>query len=144
MNIIGIVAGVTIFLGVWFGHVAVRKVESISPTIWLPATLAVVAGLALAAGSFFSTYNSISAVCGIVGITLLWDAFELIRQERRIRKGHAPANPHNPRHARILAECPAATTLDLLKREPVGRPVGPDEAIQLIARPQEGIEPTGR
>jgi len=33
----------------------------------------------------------------------LWDAFEFYRQHYRIQSGHAPANPDNPRHARILA-----------------------------------------
>jgi hypothetical protein len=64
-------------------------------------------------------------------ITAGWDALELFRQQRRVERGHAPANPLNPRHARILAECPAATTLDLLDRQPLGRPVAPDEARAL-------------
>jgi hypothetical protein len=75
----------------------------------------------------------LSAACGILGTTLLWDALELRRQERRVRKGHAPANPRNPRHARILAESPAATTLNLLKREPLGRPVPPAQASELVS-----------
>ena len=54
----------------------------------------------------------------ILGITLLWDALEFTRQQKRVKKGHAPANPHNPRHAKILAEHPTATTLDLLKHLP--------------------------
>ena len=70
---------------------------------------------------------------GILGITLLWDALEFTRQQKRILKGHAPANPNNPRHARILAEHKSATTLDLLKRDPVGRLVSHAEAIKLIA-----------
>jgi hypothetical protein len=52
-------------------------------------------------------------------MTLLFDGFELSRQERRIIRGHAPANPDNPRHAKILKEYPSATTVDLLKREPM-------------------------
>jgi hypothetical protein len=47
------------------------------------------------------------AVLGILGITLLWDALEMTRQQRRICKGHAHANPDNPRHARILEQYPA-------------------------------------
>ena len=72
-------------------------------------------------------------------MTVLWDALEFTRQHRRVVKGHAPANPSNPRHARILAEHSNATTLDLLKRDPLGRQVYPDEAIKLItpARPAE-------
>ncbi len=63
----------------------------------------------------------LSVVFGILGITLLFDALELTRQQKRIKKGHAPANPNNPRHARILAAHSSATTLDLLKREPFGK-----------------------
>ena len=44
---------------------------------------------------------------GILGVTLLWDSFEFWRQQKRVIKGHAPANPDNPRHARILAENPS-------------------------------------
>jgi hypothetical protein len=62
----------------------------------------------------------VATVLGILGITLLFDSFELVRQQKRIMKGHAPANPDNPRHAKILREYPSATTLDLLKREPMG------------------------
>jgi hypothetical protein len=69
---------------------------------------------------------------GIFGITLLWDALEFTRQQKRIIKGHAPANPNNPRHAKILAEYKSATTHDLLNRDPIGRVVSADEAIQLI------------
>jgi len=56
---------------------------------------------------------------GILGITLLWDAFEIYRQQNRVKHGHAPANPNNPRHARFLADPHFhATTEDLLKCEP--------------------------
>jgi len=137
MNTTGIVAALAIFLGIWLGHVGVRKIEFISPTIWLPATLAALSGLMMLAASLFTAQPALSAACGILGITLLWDGFEFIRQQRRICKGHAPANPHNPRHARILAQHPAATPLDLPKRDPVGRPVGPEEAIQLILNPRD-------
>lgn len=57
---------------------------------------------------------------GILGVTLLWDALEFYRQQRRIQRGHAPANPNNPRHAKILAEFPSATTIDWLDRDPRG------------------------
>ncbi len=119
MNTLGPIAAISAFLAIWFGHVAVRKIEFVSPTIWLPTLLFAAVGLTLEWFSL-STFNlQLSAVLGILGVTLLFDALEFTRQQRRIRKGHAPANPHNPRHAKILAECPAATTADLLKRVPV-------------------------
>jgi hypothetical protein len=85
---------------------------------------------------FFSLKTSnflLSTAFGILGITLLFDAFEFMRQQKRIIKGHAPANPNNPRHARLMGEYTSVTSLDLLKRDPIGKPVSPREAIELIA-----------
>jgi hypothetical protein len=134
MNALGLVAAAATFFGIWFGHVAVRKVEFVAPSLWLPTLVAASAGAGLLACSLLTSSLLLSTALGILGITLLWDALEFTRQQRRVRKGHAPANPRNPRHARILAEYAAATTLDLLKRDPVGRPVGPDEAVKLVDR----------
>src|SRR5512136_2443049 len=102
LNLVGPVAALTAFLSIWFGHVAVRKIEFNSRFIWLPAVAFAAAGLAI---EFFSLETSnflLSTVLGILGITLLFDAFEFTRQQKRIAKGHAPANPNNPRHAEIL------------------------------------------
>jgi hypothetical protein len=133
INVLGLVAALTAFLTIWFGHVAVRKIEFASPTIWLPAVIFTTLGLLTEYGSLVTEKLVLKAALGIAGITFLFDAFELVRQQRRIRKGHAPANPHNPRHAAILAGPNShATTVDLLKREPVGQPVNPDQAAQLI------------
>jgi hypothetical protein len=132
LNTIGLVAAASSFLSVWFGHVAVRKIEFISPTLWLPTIIFAATGIALEWLSLITFHFSLSIAFGILGITLLWDAFEFTRQQNRIKKGHAPANPNNPRHARLLREYPAATTLDLLKRDPIGKPVSYREAIRLI------------
>jgi len=120
MNLIGVVAAVVTFLSVWFGHVAVRKIEFISPTIWIPVTAFFSFGLVVEFLSLSAINRSLSTALGIFGITLLFDAFEFVRQEKRVKKGHAPANPNNPRHAEILATYSSATTLDLLKRDPTG------------------------
>ncbi|HEU4745179.1 MAG TPA: DUF4491 family protein [Anaerolineales bacterium] len=132
LNYVGLVAALSTFAGVWFGHVAVRRIESISPTIWLPTTVFAVAGFSLEWFSLSTSNLFLSIASGILGFTLLWDALEFTRQQNRIKKGHAPANPNNPRHARLMQEYPAATTLDLLKREPIGQPVSHKEAIKLI------------
>jgi hypothetical protein len=133
MNSLGLVAAAATFFSVWLGHVAVRKIEFASPTIWLPTLFTVLLGLGMLAFSLFTSSLFLSTVLGILGITLLWDSIEFTRQQRRVRKGHAPANPHNPRHARMLAEPGShATMLDLLKRDPIGRPVTAEEAIQLL------------
>lgn len=128
MNFIGVIAEVAAFLSVWFGHVAVRKIEFISPTIWVPATGFAIIGLLIEFLSLSTTNRPLSTALGIFGITLLFDAFEFIRQEKRIIKGHAPANPNNPRHTEILAIHSSATTLDLLKRDPTGYSVSTQEA----------------
>ena len=122
MNTLGLVAAVTAFLSIWMGHVAVRKIEFISRTIWLPTISFASLGLFTEYFSLTTFHRPLSTALGILGITLLFDAFEFNRQQNRIRKGHAPANPRNPRHAAILADLHFhATTQDLLKREPTGK-----------------------
>jgi hypothetical protein len=129
MNVIGVVAAVTAFLSVWFGHVAVRKIEFNSPTIWIPATVFAILGFFVEFLSLSTANPPLSAIYGILGITLLFDAFEFTRQQKRVKKGHAPANPGNPRHAKFLADPGLhATTRDLLKREPAGHPLPAEEA----------------
>jgi hypothetical protein len=132
LNILGPTAGAALFLGVWVGHVLVRKLEYNSASITFPAVCFGLAGIALEISSFFQESALISAMLGILGITFVWDSLEFFRQQKRVITGHAPANPRNPRHARILAEYPQATTLDLLKRDPAGREVSLEEAILLV------------
>ncbi len=121
INFIGAVTALTTFFSVWLGHVAVRKIEFVSPTIWIPSAIFAALGLITEYCSLITVYRPLSTVFGIIGITLLFDALEFTRQQNRVRKGHAPANPNNPRHAKILAEHASATTIDLLKREPTGK-----------------------
>jgi len=132
LNFIGLVAAITAFLGIWLGHVSVRIIERNVRRLWPSITIAITLGITLEIWSLMTGYRLLSTALGILGITILWDAFEFIRQEKRVKKGHAPAYPDNPRHARILAEHPSATTLDLLKRDPVGHPVAANEAITLV------------
>ena len=139
MNYVGLVAALSTFFGVWFGHVAVRRIESISRTIWLPTLIFAAIGIVLEWFSLSTSNLLFATSSGILGFTFLWDALEFTRQQNRIKKGHAPANPKNPRHARLLREYVAATTLDLLKRDPTGKPVSPSEAVQLVAEHQVPI-----
>ncbi len=127
LNWMGAMAAAATFLSIWLGHVGVRKIEAAAPALWVPASLAAALGLALEAGALLTHSLFISGTLGIVGMTLLFDALEFYRQHRRVMHGHAPANPRNPRHARLLAAHPTATTVDWLKREPVGRPVPVEE-----------------
>jgi hypothetical protein len=118
MNWVGLAAATAAFLGIWCGHAAVRKIEFVAPTIWLPTLIFAVAGIVVDWLSVSVASQPLSAFLGIFGITLLWDALEFTRQQKRIQKGHAPANPHILRHAKILTGHPTATTIDLLKRVP--------------------------
>ncbi len=134
MNTLGLITALATFLGIWGGHVSVREIERRATRLWKPILGALTLGLALEAVSLSTTHRPLSAATGILGVTVLWDALEFVRQEKRVKKGHAPANPENPRHARILADFPSATVLDLLRRAPVGRAVSPEEAVDLIRR----------
>jgi hypothetical protein len=136
INLIGLTAALAAFLGIWLGHVSVRVIESNAKKLWLPILIAIILGLILEIYSLSTVNRLLSTAAGILGITILWDAFEFIRQEKRVKKGHAPANPSNLRHVQILAKYSSATTLDLLKRNPVGRQVNPEEGIQLITQPE--------
>ena len=126
-NWIGVVAALATFFGVWIGHVTVRKVEYRAPDLRGPMLLAILIGGALELAALSSSSLYVSGACGILGMTVLFDALEFRRQFKRVKKGHAPANPNNPRHVPLLAEG-QATTGDLLKREPaqhVGNLPGP-------------------
>jgi hypothetical protein len=131
LNFLGLVTALIAFLGIWFGHVGVRIIERKATRLWIPIGGALLLGITLETWSLTTVHRPWSAVTGILGVTVLWDALEFLRQEKRIKHGHAPANPDNPRHARILLEYPAATPIDLLNRDPVGRSVTQDEAIKL-------------
>jgi hypothetical protein len=120
MNILGLICALTAFLNIWLGHVSVRFIEARAVSIKPPVTAFVVVGFALLAGAYNSSVLPVSAVLGITGTLMLWDAFEFIRQQRRVINGHAPANPGNPRHRRILAEYPLSSSIQWLKREPCG------------------------
>jgi len=131
-NLLGLAAGITTFLGVWMGHLLVRKLEFQSSSLSLPAACFALTGIALELGSLLFNSPLLSAILGILGITALWDALELFRQQKRVIRGRAPANPSNPRHARILEQFPSAITINLLKRDPVGHTVSADEALRLV------------
>lgn len=100
MQSAGLILGLTAFISIWLGHVAVRKLEY--RFAWLPWPLFLAAGLVTEAAALLAPDLLVSSVLGIVGMTPLWDALEFRRQERRVRRGHAPANPGNARHRRLL------------------------------------------
>lgn len=133
INPLGLIAALTAFVSIWAGHVSVRKIEAETNQLWKPMLTAIALGIGMEVVALTVNNRSISTVFGILGITLLWDALELHRQAKRVRKGHAPANPRNPRHAAWLADPNThATPLNILDRDPIGRPVSAEDAILLV------------
>ncbi len=127
INPVGLAAALATFFGVWLGHVSVRKIERETVNLWKPTLIALALSVGFGAASFLTSSLSLSAICGILSVTLLWDSFEFQRQQKRIKHGHAPANPNNLRHAKILAEYSEATSFDWLNRDPRGTPYSPAE-----------------
>lgn len=115
MNLIGIWMTVITLLGIWSGHVAVRWLEYRLNHLWVACLPLTAAGLALLAVSTRAELPALSAGLGLAGIILVIDAVELIHQDHRVKIGRAPANPANPRHARILRKFPAAVTTNPLE-----------------------------
>ena len=120
INPIGVSAALATFMGIWAGHVLVRIIEFKARSILPPVIVFSMFGILLLSGSFIADSKSLSAALGILSMTTFWDAYEFFRQEKRVIKGHAPANPNNLRQQKILATHSTATTLDLLKRDPTG------------------------
>jgi hypothetical protein len=138
INFVGLAAALATFFGIWWGHVSVRRIERQVVRIWIPTLIALVLGFVTLTASFLTSDMALSAAGGILGVTLLWDALEFYRQQARIKHGHAPANPNNPRHARILAEHPEATAVDWLERDPIGRAYTAEERAALKAMGERG------
>ena len=134
INFIGLASAAATFFAVWLGHVSVRKIEREVERIWIPSLLSLTFGLLLELASLRTSSLVLSTICGITGVTLLWDALEFYRQQNRIKEGHAPANLKNPRHAKILASHPKATTFDWLARDPRGVPFSAEE-LRTIKEP---------
>lgn len=87
----GPILALVTFLTIWWGHVMVRITHYHLGT--KPAPAIFLAGLLLLLGGTQADSDLLSAGLSIVGLTMLWDSFELHRQELRVRLGHAPLNP---------------------------------------------------
>ena len=126
-NWLGVVAALATFVSVWLGHVSVRAVEYRAASLTPPTLVYLALSAAAYLGSALSGNVLVSAALGIAATTLWFDALELRRQYKRVIKGHAPANPHNPRHAPHLA-AGHATTTHWLDRAPGGHPIDREAA----------------
>ena len=113
----GLAAAAATFSGVWFGHVAVRRIEFAAPSLGMPIILFALLGLFSEGLALASPAFSASALFGILGATFLYDVIEFRRQERRVLEGRARANPLNPRH-RAAIEAGKAILEDPLARDP--------------------------
>ncbi len=125
----GLWLAIATFLSIWWGHVGVRWLEAKFADIRPPMLVLIIAGFGLNIAALFAPNVTIGGISSVVGISLWWDAFELVRQDRRVRHGHAPANPHNLRHARYLAEG-HATLHDPLDREPGDVPLITQQSVR--------------
>lgn len=132
INTIGALAAITTIISIWFGHVMVRRLEARLVSVGSVIVVCILLGLFFLAGAILIDSNQNSAILGIIGITFLWDALEFKRQQKRVKIGHAPANPENPRHARVLTQYTTATTIDILDREPKGGPYSQVEIESIL------------
>src|SRR5512133_1381856 len=97
METAGVAAALATFASVWFGHVAVRWLEFHVARLWVPRAAFLTLGFGLAILSLTLAMTSAAIVAGIVSIVLIYDAFELSRQWKRVREGRAMANRTNAR-----------------------------------------------
>ena len=88
----GLVLSIVTVATIGFGHVMVRKVNYLYGT--KPVPFVGLLGIGILTASVFAESTVVSGALGIAGITTLWDAIELVRQEKRVLKGHAPKNPN--------------------------------------------------
>jgi hypothetical protein len=105
----GVAAAVATFGGVWAGHVGVRMIEFRARRLGPAMAILAAAGLGLEALAAASGTSLAAVAEGILGMILVFDAFELRRQFHRVREGRARANPQNPRHRPHIASGHAVT-----------------------------------
>ncbi len=126
-----LLAGVT-FLTVWWGHVLVRIVHYYMGT--RPAPALFLAGLLSLLATTQTANDLLAAIGGIVGLTLMWDAFELHRQEKRVRQGHAPLNPRVHHQAAGIAAATLAQSDDSDDGENLCLSCGSDAGNRFLCR----------
>ena len=83
----GMVLAITTFATIGFGHVLVRRLHARYGT--RPAIPPFLAGGVVLLSSLLVDGDLLSGVLGITAITLLWDGFEMYRQEKRVQREKA-------------------------------------------------------
>jgi len=91
MNFYGLLMGSIMILVVGLGHVMVIKWEYYWGSKTWPGMLAI--GLLMVIISIFTKNIFLSGSLGILGATLLWSVYELVKQRKRVEKGLFPRNP---------------------------------------------------
>lgn len=90
----GPIFAVTTIVTIAAGHHLVRKLNYYFGT--RPAMPLFLLGAAVFGASFVVQNDILSGVLGIVGLTTVVDGLEVIKQEKRVARGHAPMNPKRP------------------------------------------------
>lgn len=90
----GTVFAVVTVASIAAGHHLVRKLNYHFGT--KPALPLFILGTLIFGLSFLCVSELASGILGIVGLTTIVDGVEIIKQEKRISKGHAPMNPNRP------------------------------------------------
>jgi hypothetical protein len=80
----GPVLALTTFVTIGIGHVLVRYLQAHFGT--RPAIPFFISGGIVLIVSLFTPNHLISAILGLIGITLVWDGIEIYRQEKRMRR----------------------------------------------------------
>ena len=91
MNYHGLATGAVMILAIGLGHIVVIKWEYYWGAKSWPCMLAL--GLGLLAASLFAGNMLLSASLGMLGATMLWGIYELIKQKQRVEKGLFPRKP---------------------------------------------------
>ncbi len=91
INFDGLIFGVIAFLLIGVFHPVVIKVEyHFGKRTW---PLFALLGIVFCAISILFTNNYISVVLGVLGFSLFWSAYEIVKQHDRVLKGRAKRNP---------------------------------------------------
>jgi hypothetical protein len=91
MNFSGIIVGIFTFAAIGFGFLWVIKLEyHVGAHIWKGVA---VMGVIVSLLSAFIAEPALSAGVGILGGTIVWGAFELPDQEKRVAAGMFKRNP---------------------------------------------------
>lgn len=92
MNTFGLVIGFSSLLIIGFGFPLVIFSERFLGYLWWPYMMVI--GLLITLSSLFILSDWLSALSGILGVTLIWGSTELKEQSKRAEAGWFPYNPN--------------------------------------------------